>query len=583
MNPIVQLAASALPGEKKYILIAGAGVSKDAGVPTAWDLMLKTASLLYAADAEEIDPEIDLESWFIKSDYAKLSYSELIEKIYPNYPDQQSFLKDYLDNQEVGQAHRAIAELARREIIRAIVTTNFDHYIEKALKEIRLNVQVISTDEDLQNSEPLIHCKAVRIYKPHGNLGKGVLRNTPADLENLSPLMEQELIKILNEHGVLVLGYSGRDKGMQKVFHKRKTCLYPIFWVNPNSPKKEIENILTEINYIHIPCTGASQFIEDFIIILERLNDLAPVVAKGPTIADLRYAFQLGKEPVAPLYADFFQNMYENLEKIRPDFSKFNQYDDAIVSQIENGLKLSHDFIEVALMASRYRNLEALKQVYDFFSHILRLYDVPSIGIPFKKTDFDGYKYIGFEMFVSFIAASIKYGNWQYVDDILSGGLLVEKTHESRYESFLSINCYVTALDDIRNNRLKLNRWSIMADTIKERFTKSELSRLISHKDFIEADYFLFMRTVCHTEDDKYLFGVWNPRSCVYLSRPPSYIIKAISSRFLDGLTKAAGFNDNREFVEKFKNNHVLCQRFFSDLFRDPLEQFDLDKIGTCQ
>ena len=50
MNPIVQLAANALPGEKKYILLAGAGVSKDAGIPTSWDLMLKTASLIYIAE-----------------------------------------------------------------------------------------------------------------------------------------------------------------------------------------------------------------------------------------------------------------------------------------------------------------------------------------------------------------------------------------------------------------------------------------------------------------------------------------------------------------------------------------------------
>jgi len=50
MNPIVKLIANALPGDKKYILFAGAGVSKDAGIPTTWELMLKTAGLLYVAD-----------------------------------------------------------------------------------------------------------------------------------------------------------------------------------------------------------------------------------------------------------------------------------------------------------------------------------------------------------------------------------------------------------------------------------------------------------------------------------------------------------------------------------------------------
>jgi NAD-dependent SIR2 family protein deacetylase len=64
MNPMVKLAASALPGEKKYVLFVGAGVSKDAGIPTSWDLMLKTASLLYAADNQAVDRDINLETWF---------------------------------------------------------------------------------------------------------------------------------------------------------------------------------------------------------------------------------------------------------------------------------------------------------------------------------------------------------------------------------------------------------------------------------------------------------------------------------------------------------------------------------------
>ena len=247
-----------------------------------------------------------------------MSYAELIERIYPNYPDQQSFLKSNLGNKEVGQAHRAIAELARRGIIRAIVTTNFDRCIERALEEKGLDIQVISTDEDLKNSEPLIQCKVVRIYKPHGDLGRGALRNTPADLESLSPFMKQELVRTFNDHGIIVLGYSGRDKGMQEVFEARDSGLYPIFWVNPSPPKGEIEKILTKKGYDYIHCTGANQFIEDFFKILERLKDLAPDAATGPTIADLKTAYASGKEPLGPLYADYLENIYTNFEGTRP-------------------------------------------------------------------------------------------------------------------------------------------------------------------------------------------------------------------------------------------------------------------------
>jgi len=36
LRQLVKLIANALPGDKKYILFAGAGVSKDAGIPTNW-------------------------------------------------------------------------------------------------------------------------------------------------------------------------------------------------------------------------------------------------------------------------------------------------------------------------------------------------------------------------------------------------------------------------------------------------------------------------------------------------------------------------------------------------------------------
>lgn len=238
MNEIVKLAASALPGEKKYILFAGAGVSKDAGVPTSWDLMLKTAGLLYAADGGT-DEDINLQEWFIDSKYSKMEYSELIGQLYSTSAEQQNFLKDYLNNHEIGDAHRSIAELARLGIIRCIITTNFDHYIEKALNEKGLETQVISTEDDLIHSEPLIHCKSVRIYKPNGNLGQGALRNTPKDLEDLPVKMEEELVQIMSEHGLITLGYSGSDLNIQKVFKKAVFNHYPIFWVNPSPQVKK--------------------------------------------------------------------------------------------------------------------------------------------------------------------------------------------------------------------------------------------------------------------------------------------------------------------------------------------------------
>jgi hypothetical protein len=587
MNPIVKLIANALPGDKKYILFAGAGVSKDAGIPTTWDLMLKTAGILYIADNpnKEINSDFDLEKWFTESKYSQMEYSELMELIYSKNPDQQNFLKKYLNNHEIGDSHKGIAELARRGIIRAIITTNFDHCIEKALEEKGLEVQVISTEEDLKNSEPLIQCNSVRIYKPHGNLGCGKLKNTPKDLESLSKLSEKELIRVMSEHGVIVLGYSGRDKGIQQLFKKRNYNYYPLFWVDPKRPEEAMEKILKKNNYTYIQCSGAGKFINEFIKLSEKINDIAPLIGAGPTIIDLENAIKNTKS-VGPLYLDYLNIINKQLEKIKPDFSKFTEIDDAILWQISEGTQITSKFIEAALLASKNKNVDAINTIYDYFGNIFKLCNIPeNSSESYHESHFDGYRFLIYEMFVSFIAALIKYGNWGIMGDVLSNDIFIEQK-ESKYISYIQLNTFISSLDASRNSRLHLERVSIMADLLKERFTNSDLSQLISHNKFLEADYFLFMRSICNkkdTEDLLYSHTLWLPRSCIYLNWAPSYIVKAESKNFLKKLVKAIGLEKCEDFINEFKKNNSIFKKCFrSSLFIfNPIKDQDLNKIGT--
>ncbi|RCV62894.1 hypothetical protein C5S53_16765 [Methanophagales archaeon] len=42
INPIFPLSYNLADGKKKYVLFCGAGVSKDAGIPTGWEILLET-------------------------------------------------------------------------------------------------------------------------------------------------------------------------------------------------------------------------------------------------------------------------------------------------------------------------------------------------------------------------------------------------------------------------------------------------------------------------------------------------------------------------------------------------------------
>jgi NAD-dependent protein deacetylases, SIR2 family len=583
MNPIVKLCASALPGEKKYVLFAGAGISKDAGIPTAWDLMLEIAKLLYVHENEGSLNKKDLEKWFLDSKYSKLSFSELMKEFYPQSPEQQDFLKKYLSTKNDKFAHDQIAELARRGIIRAIITTNFDCFIEEALIGKGIEIQTISTDDDLNNSEPLIQCKYLRIYKPHGTLGKGALRNTPFDINSLSPLMEEELVRVVSEHGLLVIGYSGKDPGIMKILDKRKKHLYQVFWVDPNRPSEEANAFLSKCESTYLPCKNASSFFSDFFKIQDRLKEFVPTSSNQPNIFDLKQALETNSPSVGPLFTEFFQGIVTEIEKTRPDFSKYTQPDEAILQQIEEAIPIIAGFSEACCLASKFENKIAVESLYEHFGSIYKLYDVPEgFNGSFNGMHFDGFRFLGYEMMVVLASILIKFSKWSILKAILSSEILIEGIYKNGYIGFPRLSCYLRSIEEYRNDRLNLQRTSIFADIIKERWEKNELSSFLTHFEFMSGDYFLFLKSLCYEDNLERLSNTWCPRSNVWLQKPPRFILMLESKKQLRTISDTCGFNDDAKFIDLFTHRCSAFVRYWPAAFlANPIEYFDFSKIGT--
>jgi len=270
MNPLQKMAEAALARERNMVVFLGPGVCRDAGIHTGWDLMLKTAGLIYIAETDTIDPALNLSEWFSSSKYARMNYMELLSKIAPSKEAQVSFVKNYLDSKATGEIYKLIANLATRKMLVAIITVNFDHYLERAIETHREQMKIIASDSDLDDLPPLKHTNDIRIYKPYGDIERGSMRLTPADMEHLPPAIEKELIEMISENSLVLLGYSGyHDTAMQNVFKSRGFSYAPLFYVNPNPPAGEMKDILRTKDYTFIR-SNATQCILDFIHQLEQ-------------------------------------------------------------------------------------------------------------------------------------------------------------------------------------------------------------------------------------------------------------------------------------------------------------------------
>jgi hypothetical protein len=125
---------------------------------------------------------------------------------------------------------------------------------------------------------------------------------------------------------------------------------------------------------------------------------------------------------------------------------------------------------------------------------------------------------------------------------------------------------------------LELGRCTITGDLIKDRFSAGHLSKILPHKDFLEADYLLFLRSII---DEKKL---WRPYSCIYFGhKVPSLMRKSVDYNFALNLLKTFNLKQISELKEKIaQHNSKFTESFSQRCWADnPLSSFDIDTIGS--
>ena len=136
LDPIVSLsvALAEAPGTCAFLL--GSGVSRDAGVPTGWEIMragLHRLHQLETSSAEQIDDET-LDMWLRETSREDITYSELLKLIAPDAAVRREYLAGFFVDKTPRPTHEALADLAVEGMVRVFITTNFDRLLEHALQ-----------------------------------------------------------------------------------------------------------------------------------------------------------------------------------------------------------------------------------------------------------------------------------------------------------------------------------------------------------------------------------------------------------------------------------------------------------------
>ena len=191
LEPDLKLAMTLAESPGMHALLIGSGVSRAAGIPTGWEIVLDLIGKLAAASKKK--PEPDPVAWYRAEYEESPDYSVIIDKLAATQTEQMNLLRAYFEptaqEKQDGKkiptnAHKSIAKMVKNGNIRMILTTNFDRLIEQALEEEGITPDVIGSDDNLKGALPYVHSKCTLI-KLNGDYRKCVSRTRKRNYQTI--------------------------------------------------------------------------------------------------------------------------------------------------------------------------------------------------------------------------------------------------------------------------------------------------------------------------------------------------------------------------------------------------------------
>jgi len=173
-----------------------------------------------------------------------------------------------------------------------ILTTNFDRLIERALQEVGIEPDVISTEDDLRGAMPYVHSRCY-LVKLHGDYLDTRIKNTPEELENYSPAFNDFLDRVLDEFGLIICGWSGAwDTALRNAILRCPNRRFTTYWLAKGELTEEAKKVICHRRAEVIRIESADQFFMDLVEKIEALRELErshPMSIKSAVATVKRY------------------------------------------------------------------------------------------------------------------------------------------------------------------------------------------------------------------------------------------------------------------------------------------------------
>lgn len=237
---------TALPTGRRYCFVLGSGASVPSGIPTGEILATNWIRDLFKRRHPD-RPADGFEPWATEENlglpgftYANRAghYGQLYKLRFSKDPSLgQDYLREKLRPVSVSFGYSVLARILATKDHRLVITTNFDHLTEDALKRYTAVEPLVCGHEQL--AEYLVKGNhGPVIAKIHGDLFLKTY-NTEDDLADLREQWKTPLTSVFRNFTPIFLGYGGNDPGFMKFLTEglpKGTFSHPPIWTYRPKP-----------------------------------------------------------------------------------------------------------------------------------------------------------------------------------------------------------------------------------------------------------------------------------------------------------------------------------------------------------
>ncbi len=297
LDPIISLAIAMQSDSGVYALLVGSGLSRSAGIPTGWEIVLDLIRKLALLMKEDCGAAPD--EWYRTKFAEEPDYARLLDQVANTPTERQQLLRGYFEPDEEREeglkvptaAHHAIADLVKRGYVKVILTTNFDRLIEKALEAAGVSPTVISSTDQILGTRPLAH-SGCTVVKLHGDYLDTRVKNTPAELAKYDKPFTRLLDRVFDEYGLVVSGWSGQwDEALRHALERCSSHRFTTFWTTKVEPVDAARKLIQQRRAVLISIEGADPFftsLHEKVVSLEQMKLVAHPLSTELAVATLK-------------------------------------------------------------------------------------------------------------------------------------------------------------------------------------------------------------------------------------------------------------------------------------------------------